>query len=324
MKPVYSFMLIGALALSSCAKLGIGGKKEAATEPGPFGASGIPPWLRAKGPGGTGSADGGTPVVPGGNAPETARQPLNTTPEEDIVFTDPDNPEANLPELSTILTAPKRRGPWEASETIAKQRASREGKPLLIWFTDSQNSPMCKALSQELFTKPDFEQWASEKLVRLRVDSNYDTNDFVNDPDISLGEKESRKVDSKAYITNLKKRYKVLGHPTLLLLNPGGEVVGRYRGYKRGQADFTWGQIKHGEAVSENAYKEWRAGLEKKGYREWSDRKERKVFAKLTGYSNGTLTLIEPDGTRCKTHESKLSDKDQQWITEQKKLRGLH
>ncbi len=319
MRPLFPWFLIAALSLTSCAKLGMGGKEESTGTPSPFGPTGIPPILRSSGPGG----DSGTPVVAGGNAPEIGTGPMNITPEEDIVFTDPDNPEANLPELSSILAAPKRRGPWEESETIAKQRAAREGKPLLIWFTDSQNSPMCKALSQELFSNPEFETWASEKLIRLRVDANERASDFVKNPEISVDERGTREADAKAYVVKLKKRYKVLGHPSLLLLNPSGEVVGRYRGYKRGQADFTWGLIKHGEAVSANAYKDWRSGLEKKGYREWQDRKERKVFAKLTGYSNGTLTLIEPDGTRSKTHENKLSDKDQAWIAEQKKIRNM-
>ena len=319
MRPLFPWFLIAAFSLTSCAKLGIGGKKEAAGTPSPFGPTGIPPILRSSGPGG----DSGTPVVAGGNAPEVGTGPMNITPEEDIVFTDPDNPEANLPELSSILTAPKRRGPWEESETIAKQRAAREGKPLLIWFTDSQSSPMCKALSEELFSDPEFEKWAVEKLIRLRVDSNERASNFVKDPDIKGEERDTREVDVRSYVKNLKKRYKVLGHPSLLLLNPSGEVVGRYRGYKRGQAEFTWGLIKHGEAVSANAYKDWRSGLEKKGYREWQDRKERKVFAKLTGYSSGTITLIEPDGTRSKTHENKLSDKDQAWIAEQKKIRNM-
>jgi protein disulfide-isomerase len=308
--------LIAALALTSCARLGIGGKKAAAPTPEPFGPTGIPPQLRTKDPGGD-----GVPVTPGGNAP-TPSETLNITPEEDIVFTDPDNPEAGLPELSTLLTAPKRRGPWEESEILAKQRAAREGKPLLIWFTDSASSPMCKALDQELFTNPDFERWASEKLIRLRIDANA-RGAKPTGPDQGLDEKITREIDIKQYVARLKKHYKVLGQPSLLLLNPSGEVVGRYRGYKRGQADFTWGLIKHGEAVSANAYKDWRSKLEKKGYREWQDRKDRKVFAKLTGYTNGTLTLIEPDGTRCRTHESKLSDKDQAWIAEQKKIRNL-
>ena len=297
------------VALASCAKLGIGGSPKPTPETGAFGGSGIPPQLRAKG------SDPGTPVTPGGNATPPPG-PLNLTPEDEIVFTDPDDPDAKLPELSTILTAPKR-GPWEESETIARQRAAREGKPLLIWFTDSARSPMCKALTQELFSKPDFEQWASEKLIRLRVDANIQ----VNDPDLTLGEKESRLVELKNYVARMKKTYKALGYPSLFLLNPSGEVIGRYRGYKRGNAEYFWGQLKHGEAVSANSYQTWCAGLEKKGYRQWQDRRERKVFAKLTGYANGTLTLIEPDGTRSRTQENQLSDKDRAWIAEQKKLR---
>lgn len=302
-----------AMALSSCAKLGLG--RRIAQPPqtsSAFGGTGIPPQLRAK------NQPEGIPVTPGGNAP-LSHAGVAFTPEEDIHFTDPDNPEAGLPELAALLSAPKRRGPWEESETIAKQRAAREGKPLLIWFTDSARSPMCKALSEELFSTPEFEEWASEKIIRLRVDANIQ----ANDPDLSLGEKEDRLVEVGSYVKRLKKRYKVLGQPSLIMLNPSGEVIARPRGYKRGQADFIWGVLKHNEVVSAHAYTQWKAGLEKKGYREWRDRKDRKVFAKLTSYSKGTLTLIEPDGTRSRTQENKLSEEDRAWITEQKRLRGL-
>lgn len=314
MKPRhYCLLLAASLALTSCARLGIGGNKQAEQPRSPFGPSGIPPQLRPRG------ADPGTPVVADPNSPaQSPAVPL--TPEEDIVFTDPDNPDADIPELSSVLSAaPRRRGPWEESETIARKRAAREGKPLLIWFTDSKNSPMCKAISQELFNSPDFESWASEKIVRLRVDSN----EQVKDTQLSLDEKETRLSDIKAYTARLKKQYKVLGQPTLLMIHPDGSVIGRYRGYQRGQADYTWGLIKQGETIFQNSYQKWRAGLEKKGYRDWSDRNGRKVFAKLARYSEGTLILIEPDGTRCKTSEKRLSDEDQQWISEQKKLRGL-
>lgn len=315
MKPTLPCLAIAALGLASCAKLGIGGGKPKITqEESPFGAGGIPPALRA-----SGSTDAGTPVTAGGNIPNSPQR-LDLTPEEEIVFTDPDNPEASLPELSTLLAnAPKRKSSWEDSETIARQRASREGKPLLIWFTDSARSPMCKAISQELFSTPEFESWASEKIIRLRVDANIQ----VTDPDISLAEKDARYLAMKNYVARLKKSYKVLGHPTLVMLNPGGEVLGKYRGYQRGEDDYKWGLIKQAEAVSANAYQEWKKSLEKKGYREWTDRKDRKVFAKLAGYSKGTLILVEPDGTRSRTHEDKLSNADQTWISEQKKLRGI-
>lgn len=303
--------LVFAVALSSCAKLGLGGKSEEKKKDEPFGPTGIPPQLRAN------KSGGGTAVVAGGNSPDKPPA-LNFTPEEDIVYTDPDNPDAELPELSTLLSNVKR-GPWEESETIAKQLSVREGKPMLIWFTDSATSPMCKALSQELFSTNDFGKWATEKLVRLRVDANVK----ITDPDLDLGSTEDRRVAIKSYGADLKKRYKVMGYPSLIFLSPSGEVIGRYRGYKRGEADFLWGQLKHAEAVSAEAYKGWRAGLENKGYREWQDRKGRKIFAKLTAYTQGTLTFIEPDGTRSRTQESSLSDKDCAWIAEQKKLRNM-
>ena len=286
--------------------VGCSNKKPQVTKPATFGGTGIPPALMAK----PEQAAEPVPAVP----------PADLTPEEDIVFTDPDNPDDSLPELSALLSStPRRRGPWEQSESIAKRRAVREGKPVLIWFTDSARSPMCKALSQELFAKPEFESWASEKIIRLRVDANV----VPDNADLPLHEKETRLVEMKRYVAQMKKQYKVLGSPVLVMLNPAGEVIGRYRGYKRGDADFTWGLIKQGEVASTHAMQAWRASMERKGYREWSDHKDRKVFAKLVKYSNGSLTLVEPDGTRSRTQENRLSEKDQAWIAQQKRQRGL-
>jgi len=287
------------LALSACAE-----KKELKLKD-VLPQSGVGPTIRGR--------DSGTAVTPGGNAGSVA-----ITPREDIVFTDPDNPDAGIPELENLMSAPKK-GPWEESETIARQIAAREGKPILVWFTDSARSPLCKALSAELFGTPEFGKWAEKHLVRLRVDSNV----TVDDPDISMDDKSTRMSNLKTYVKSLKKRYKILGAPSVLMLNPSGEVIARYRGYKRGEADYYWGLIKQGEASSANAYKTWRKELENKGYREWEGHRGKKVFAKLANYSKGTLVLIEPGGERYKTTEGKLSSKDKKWIAEQKALRGI-
>ncbi|MES2658455.1 MAG: thioredoxin family protein [Verrucomicrobiota bacterium] len=300
-----------ALSLGSCAKLGLG-KSEKKEEPSPYGPTGIPPQLRAK------NGDDGTAVAAGGNIPANPAGGV-FTPSEDIVYTDPDNPEALIPELATVLSGPKR-GPWEESETVAKQRSVREGKPLLIWFTDSERSPMCKALSQELFGTHEFGDWATENFIRLRVDS---ANIKTKDLDAGMQDSEDYRARTMAYYATLKKRYKVMGYPALIVLSPSGEVVGQYRGYKRGDAQFVWGQLKQAQAVSAESYKGWRSGMEKKGYREWEDRRGRKIFAKLVSYSKGELVLIEPNGSRARTQETSLSDKDKAWIAEQKKLRSI-
>lgn len=305
------FLLGLVTVVCSCGTLGLGGKKANKLAPSPFGATGIPPQLRPKSSDPVGP---GVPVV--ATAPGQSGKPvLNLTPQEDIVYTDPDNPEAGIPELGDLLAQTKR-GPWEQSETIAKRRSVREGKPLLIWFSDTRTSPMCKAISQELFATNDFGNWATEKLVRLKVDA------VINVDDVE-GDTETRRIQILNFNAAIKKRYKVSGYPALVMLSPSGEVVGHYRGYKRGEGLLLWGKLKHAEAVAAESHKGWRGGLEKKGYREWQDRKERKVFARLTSYSDGKLALLEPDGTRSQTSEAKLSDADQQWIAEQKKLRQL-
>ncbi len=287
--------------------------KDEEPETKPFGPTGIPPALRASG--GANTDPFGTPIVAGGNAQQSSVQ---ITPRDDIVFTDPDNPDAGIPELEVLMATPKR-GPWEESETIARQEAAREGKPILIWFTDSARSPMCKALSAELFGTNEFGKWAEKKTVRLRVDSNVS----VDDPDLSLGDTLSKKSEINSYVKKLKKRYKVLGHPTVLMLNPSGEVLWRDTGYKRGQADYFWGLLKQAEAASAHSNQIWRKSLEGKGYREWKGSRGNKVFAKLVNYSKGKLILIEPGGERFKTTEGRLSKGDQRWLEEQKDMRGI-
>lgn len=279
------------------------------------------------------AAFGGTPMAPimrgqfenegvdvqAGSNVGPVQLPEGITPEEDILFTDPDDPNAKLPELSAILTDPDdHKGPWERSVRQARKASIRQGKPLLLWFTDSKRSPRCRQLDQELFSQPDFQQWASTELIRMRVDESEELDDSEN----NLGEAESMRVRHAAYVQRLKNRYKVLGYPTLILLDPTGRLIGNYRGYRKGEANLIWGRIKQASVASEHAYRIWRDDLERKGYRDWRDLKGRKVFAKLTHYADGTLTLIEPDGTRSRTHEQKLSVEDRVWIAEQKARRG--
>jgi len=303
-------LLLGMLLVSSCARLtGMVRTKDDGKKPdSPFGPTGIPAPLRG--------GDAGTPIRAGGNV--TLNQPLQITPESDIMWTNPDDPDGGVPELAPLLSAPKK-GPWEESETIARQRSSRENKPLLIWFSDSKNSPGCKGISAELFADHAFNEWARDKVVRLKVDS-YVRQD---DSDLSIGAAMDKEIRMKDYVAKLKKRYKVLGHPTFLVLSSSGDVVATYKGYHSGQADYTWGLFKQGLAIAEKSNAEWRSGLMKKGYREWQDRKGNKVFAKLVSYSKGQLYLVEPDGLRSRTQESKLSDSDQAWIKQQKIARGI-
>jgi thioredoxin-related protein len=268
---------------------------------------GIPPQL---GPGGKGF--GGTPLKPGGNTiadAEAAAKALGQN-EADLAWTDPDNPDAELPELQELMAAGPTKGAWMKSETEALRESRKTGKPLLIWFTDSARSSTCKTLSQQLLTTQDFQNWADENTVRLVVDQ-------TGDGDIDMA---TRK---KVYARNLKKKYAARGYPTLMVVSPSSEVIGRYTGYRRGKEDFIFGQVKQGVEVANENRRVWHSSLEKKGYRMWSDGKGHDIFAKLGYYKDGNLILVEPEGGKVRVSESRLSAGDRVWIQKQKEIRGI-
>jgi hypothetical protein len=278
-------------------------KAEPEAAASPFGPTGIPPQLRG------GGGEGGTAIAPGGNAALPSSLP-SYNPDE-LVWTDPDNPDAEIPELQGLMAVAPQKSPWRESETDALRESKKSGKPLLIWFTDSVRSAACKSLSSGLFSSGGFEEWASENTVRLVVDQSVKGKDIEDD---------ARK---KIHVRGLKKKYSVRGFPTLLVLAPSGEVIGRYKSYRKGQEDFIWGQLKQGVGLAVEKQKAWKASLARKGYRDWSDDQGRVIFAKLAAYKDGELVLVEPDGQRARTHERKLSAGDRVWIEDQKKLRGI-
>lgn len=247
----------------------------------------------------------------GANGPGRATS-TGLTPDEDIVWTDPDNPDAALPGLEETLATATASGPWEVSYTVATKLAMREGKPLLIWFTDTLSSPLCKFLSAEVFSTPAFDSWAGEHMVRLRLDFNV------------KGENEDEELRKGDYLEALKKRYKANGLPLVLIMAPDGTVTGRYKGYKRGEPDFYFGRLKHAAEAAEKHQEKWLQDMEAKGYRTWTGRKgNKKIFAKLVRYHEDGLTLVEPDGRKFRAQETNLSDGDRLWLQAEKRKRGL-
>jgi len=237
------------------------------------------------------------------------------TPEEDIVFTNPDDPDAPLPGLEDLILENKDNAAWSESYSDAKKHSQREGKPLLIWFTDSKRSPVCKTLSRELFSTPEFESWAVEEVVRLRLDFNI-KDDGKGDNQMD------REIRKKDYLKMLEKRFKATGKPHVLVLAPDGTNMGRYRGYRPNSADFFFGKLKHSAILARKHHTDWVKAKEKQGYRTWHKRRgDFTVFAKLVRYRRGEMILVEPDGGHFKTKESNLSDEDRLWLAGQQARR---
>ncbi|MDE0825765.1 MAG: thioredoxin family protein [Akkermansiaceae bacterium] len=249
----------------------------------------------------------------GGFPTEVAAGPLpvGLPADEDIAWTDPDNPEAPLEGMEASLASQGEQvGGWETSYTEATRNAVRKGRPILIWFTDTKRSPLCKSLSAEVFSDPSFDAWAFENLVRLRIDFNV------------TGKSEDEELRKKAYLAKLKKRYKVSGLPMVLVMAPDGTVTGRYKGYRQGEGEFYWGRIKNATITAQRQQVAWMAAMKKKGYRVWKNRKGKQVFARLLRYSKGEMLLVEPRGKRLLAKEKQLSDDDRAWIQSERAKRA--
>jgi protein disulfide-isomerase len=99
---------------------------------------------------------------------------------------------------------------WEENLETALQKAKAENKAVLVNFTGSDWCQWCIKLSDEVFSKSEFEDYAEDNLILVRLD-------FPRNIEQS--------AETKAYNNQLAQRYGVQGFPTILLFNSQGQMV---------------------------------------------------------------------------------------------------
>ena len=100
----------------------------------------------------------------------------------------------------------------------ALKQAAAEDKYVLVDFSGSDWCGWCIKLDKEVFSKEEFVSYADENLILVLID-------FPN----SKPQSDEQKATNNA----LAKKYGIQGFPTVLILNPKGEVVKR-TGYQQG------------------------------------------------------------------------------------------
>jgi thioredoxin-related protein len=108
---------------------------------------------------------------------------------------------------------------WTTDFEAAKAQAKAENKLLLVDFTGSDWCIWCKRLHGEVMDKDEFKTEAPKKFVLVELD-------FPND-------KSKQSDELQAQNKKLLKQYKIQGYPTVLLMDPKGEVVA-HTGYQPG------------------------------------------------------------------------------------------
>jgi protein disulfide-isomerase len=107
---------------------------------------------------------------------------------------------------------------WLTDFAKAQAESKASDKLLLLNFTGSDWCPWCKIMEKEIFSQPEFEEYAKKKLVLMTVD-------FPRAKPLSA---EVRRQNQA-----LAQKLEIQGFPTIVILNADGKPVGML-GYLRG------------------------------------------------------------------------------------------
>ena len=109
---------------------------------------------------------------------------------------------------------------WQSNLEEAVAQAKKENKAVLVNFTGSDWCKWCMKLSDEVFSQDEFETYAEQNLVLVRLD--FPRN--IRQPN-----------ETKMYNNTLAQRYGIQGFPTILVFNNQGKLVAK-TGYQPGGA----------------------------------------------------------------------------------------
>jgi thioredoxin-related protein len=122
--------------------------------------------------------------------------------------------------LAALFCVESRASDWETDFAGASADAKKSSRYLLLDFSGSDWCGWCVKLEKEVFSTPDFKEFARQELVCVLAD-------FPR----------KKRLTSKLMEQNadLAEKYRVHGYPTVILLSPEGDLVGK-TGYRMGGA----------------------------------------------------------------------------------------
>lgn len=107
---------------------------------------------------------------------------------------------------------------WLTDPKQAQEQAKADKKLVLVDFTGSDWCGWCIKLDREVFSKPEFQEYASKNLVLLEID-------FPKGRQLSAAEQTRN--------SELAQKYAIQGFPTIVVLDGEGKQVGEL-GYTPG------------------------------------------------------------------------------------------
>lgn len=149
-------------------------------------------------------------------APKPAAQPKPASVPAAAVNPAPAKPPVEDVDGKPVVTEKPVELHWLTDFATAQAQAVAQNRPILLEFTGSDWCVYCVKLHNDVFAKPEFAKYAKDKFVCMEVD---------------LPEKPKFSQEQLEQNQELADTYSVDGFPTILVLNPRGEVVGGFGGY---------------------------------------------------------------------------------------------
>jgi protein disulfide-isomerase len=107
---------------------------------------------------------------------------------------------------------------WMTDLTKAQTKAKEDNRLVLMDFTGSDWCPWCIKLRKEVFSTPQFTDYAQTNLVAVEVD---------------FPRQKQQSAELKKANRALQAKYKIQGYPTVIVLNSQGKKIGEL-GYEEG------------------------------------------------------------------------------------------
>ena len=105
---------------------------------------------------------------------------------------------------------------WLRDYNKAQEEAKSNHKLLFLNFTGSDWCGWCIKLDKDIFSQPQFRNYAHDNLVLVELD---------------FPRKKSQPTEEKKQNVHLAQQYEVLGFPTIVVLNSNGQKVWQFDGY---------------------------------------------------------------------------------------------
>ena len=107
---------------------------------------------------------------------------------------------------------------WMTDLGKAQAKAKEENRLVVMDFTGSDWCPWCIKLRKEVFSTPQFTEYAQKNLVAVEID---------------FPRQKPQPADLKKANRALQAKYEIRGYPTVIVLNSQGKKIGEL-GYEEG------------------------------------------------------------------------------------------